>query len=289
MTSNMNTNSTEKLSRAESSRINGAKSNGPRTSEGKERSSRNRTTHGMRSSRVVLHNESQDTYNQLTDRFFGLFSPNDIFEHSLVTNMVNARWFIRRLQAATTANLDLAMEESRPKFEEKYDNINATHEHALAYRAIAQSTGNTDIMGRHEDRQHRIFERSYRLLAKHRGKQAVLPANEDLLNAEIDLPEDNLPVGRPSRPVHNSLDPDLDFEYEALEPETPPKVAVRPDQPPKSKKKQEPEEPRHPLCVYEDDAEALKPLCDFLEEYPELQQVIMKTISDNPQLWKKAA
>jgi hypothetical protein len=46
---------------------------------------------GTRSSRIVLSNECQQTYNDLSARFFCLFSPKDIFEHSLVTNMVNAR------------------------------------------------------------------------------------------------------------------------------------------------------------------------------------------------------
>ena len=148
----MPANSDQKFSRAESSRINGAKSNGPVTPEGKQRSSYNRTTHGMRSTRIVLQNESQETYNDLRDLFFHLFDPRDIFKHECVSNMANARWRIRRLEAADTANLNLAMEESRLGFEQKYENLESTHEHALAYRAIAQTTGSSDIIARHEDR-----------------------------------------------------------------------------------------------------------------------------------------
>jgi len=231
----------------------------------------------MRSSRVVLHNESQETYRLLSDRFFALFLPKDVFEHSLVTNLVNARWFIRRLQAATAANLDLAMEEARPAFEEKYDNINATHEHALAYRALAKAAGNTDIMGRHEDRQHRIFDRSYRLLVKHRGKLGVVPSNEDILNLEMDLPEDNLP---PQQYAPNPLEPDLDFGNDALEPEILPRVAVKPDPPAKSRKKDEPEEPRHPMCAYEDEYALMKPLFDALEPHPVLRQTLVDAIRE---------
>jgi len=233
--------------------------------EGKQKSCLNRTTHGMRSSRVVLSNECQDTYNDLSARFFGLFSPKDIFEHELVSNMINARWRIRRLEAAASANLDLAMEEARPQFEAKYENLDATHEHALAYRAIAQSNGNTDIMGRHEDRQHRLFERSYRLLARHRGKHAALPTNEALLQAESELPPDNLPP----KNALNSLETDTDIRNRALDPEIPPKPAVIVKVKAKPAK-EEPDEPRHPLCVYEDDAKLLEPFDAAFEQYPEL-------------------
>jgi len=261
-----NTNSSKKRSRAESSRINGAKSHGPVTAEGKQRSCLNRTTHGMRSSRVLLHNECQDTYNNLAELFFKLFSPKDIFEHELVSNMINARWRIRRLEAASAANLDLAMEEARPDFEKKYGNIDATHEHALAYRAIAQSSGNNDIMGRHEDRQHRLFDRSYRLLARHRGKQSALPSNEDLLRAESELPPDNLPPETASTPLKKQPD----IENQSFKPENKLKPIVHREEKANPKSKDQPEEPRHPLCVYEDDAKLLEPFDAAFEQYPEL-------------------
>jgi len=229
----------------------------------------------MRSSRVVLSNECQDTFNDLSARFFGLFSPKDIFEHELVSNMINARWRIRRLEAAASANLDLAMEEARPQFEAKYENLDATHEHALAYRAIAQSNGNTDIMGRHEDRQHRLFERSYRLLARHRGKHAALPTNEALLQAESELPPDNLPP----KPAFNSMETDADIQNRALEPEIPPKPAVAVKVKVKPAK-EEPEEPRHPLCIYEEDDEILRPLDVVFEQYPELRIAIVKLVRE---------
>jgi len=231
----------------------------------------------MRSSRVVLSNECQDTYNDLSARFFDLFSPKDIFEHELVSNMITARWRIRRLEAAASANLDLPMAEARPQFEEKYENLDATHEHALAYRAIAQSTGNTDIMDRHEDRQHRLFDRSYRLLARHRGKHAALPTNEALLQAESELPPDNLPP----KPALNSLETEADTQNQAFEPEIPPKPSVTVKIKAKPPAKEEPAEPRHPNCVYEEEYAILKPINEALAPYPKLRQLIAKTILEN--------
>jgi len=236
----------------------------------------NRNNQGTPSSRVVLRSECQQTYNDLSARFFSLFSPKDILEHELVTNLVNARWQIRRLEAAAAANLDLAMEEARIEFEQKYANLQIPHEHALAFRAIAQSSGNTELISRGEDRQHRIFERSYRLIAKHRGKFGAIPSAADLAEAESHLPPDNLPP-KPQQPVHNSLQPDPLTQNCALEPDPPPKLTVL--QPSASKTKGKPEkEPSHPKLFSQEEFGILKPMFDWLNEHEDLRIEIAEVI-----------
>ena len=274
----MNTSTIDKLFRAESSRINGSKSKSPVSSEGKQRSSCNRTTYGMRSSRIVLRNESQDAYDQLHSLFFQLFDPHDIFEHECVSNLVNARWRIRRLQAASAANLELALEEARPDFESRYQNLDTAHEHALAFRAIAQTAAGADIIERHEDRQHRLFERSYRLLAKHRGQHRTLPSGQAIRDAEDTLPSDNLP---PRNPVET----EPDTQNQAFEPETPPEpsqpLRVMPSAS-KSGKSKEPKEPRNPNFIYRDDPNylALKPLFEALQDRPDLRLALSDAIAE---------
>jgi len=236
----------------------------------------NSNNQGTPSSRVVLRSESQQTYNDLAARFFSLFCPRDILEHELVTNLVNARWRIRRLEAACSANLDLAMEEARLEFEQKYANLQIAHEHALAFRAIAQS-GTTDLtMVRNEDREHRIFERSYRLIAKHRGKLGAIPTAADLAEAESNLPPDNLPPREP-QPVHNSLQPDPLMQNRALEPEPPPPPIVLEPSEPKTKAKQ-PKEPDHPKLFSAEEYGILKPMFDWLNEHENLKIEIAEVI-----------
>jgi hypothetical protein len=271
---------TEKPSRAESSRINGAKSTGPRTDEGKRRSAYNRTTHGMRSSRVVLPNESREIYNELHALFFDLFAPRDIFENECVSNMVNARWFIRRLEAATTANIEIAMADSRSAIAGNYQNVTAAHEHAFAFRKMAQMKGHSDILGRYEDRQHRVFDRSYRLLAKHRGKQGVLPSTENLLEAEETVSPYNFDSAHPSEtePV---------TQNRTIEPETASDLLRNSSNPPPSAAKAvEPEESGDPDSLYRaqfvhvpDFYEALRPYPDLLRRMAEA--VIEAKAQDN--------
>ncbi|MCC6362637.1 MAG: hypothetical protein IT165_03885, partial [Bryobacterales bacterium] len=96
----------KKLSRAEASRINGAKSRGPVTPEGKARSSQNALKHGLASRAVVLFNESHEEYDALLLEYRTLYKPMDQYEADRVTDIVNARWRIRRIQRFETAVID---------------------------------------------------------------------------------------------------------------------------------------------------------------------------------------
>lgn len=63
------------MSLATIARVNGAKSNGPTTSEGKARSAQNSLKHGLTSSRVVLPHESKEEYEELEASFKETFKP----------------------------------------------------------------------------------------------------------------------------------------------------------------------------------------------------------------------
>ena len=98
----MNSNNEETTQRSEAqreaSRENGKHSKGPTTPEGKSRSSQNSTTHGLRSSRIVLINESQARYDSLLAKYRDIFKPIGQIEYDSLVQMVNAQWRIRRVQ-----------------------------------------------------------------------------------------------------------------------------------------------------------------------------------------------
>ncbi|MBL8223542.1 MAG: hypothetical protein JNL62_30200, partial [Bryobacterales bacterium] len=58
-----------KLTRAEQNRINSQKSTGPRTPEGKQRSSENAVKHGIYTSSIVLPGESAEEFRKLLDAY----------------------------------------------------------------------------------------------------------------------------------------------------------------------------------------------------------------------------
>ena len=83
--------------KSETARMNGAKSRGPTTPEGREKSSRNAVKHGFTSnSNMVLDCESSDQFHELLGDFFTTYQPASAVERDLVEEMVAARWRIRR-------------------------------------------------------------------------------------------------------------------------------------------------------------------------------------------------
>jgi hypothetical protein len=82
--------------RSQTARANGAKSHGPKTPEGKARSSRNATTHGLLSDVVVLPNESLDGFESLLNGYVARLGPTDQFEETMIEEMAACYWRMRR-------------------------------------------------------------------------------------------------------------------------------------------------------------------------------------------------
>src|ERR1019366_1084672 len=88
-----------------------AKSRGPKTEEGKLRSSANSLKHGMHARTIVLPSESQEEYEQLRDEYLEEFHPVGPVERHEVETLYNAEWRIRRMRRMETACVKDRMEE----------------------------------------------------------------------------------------------------------------------------------------------------------------------------------
>ncbi len=84
------------------SRKNGARSRGPKTDEGKKRSSANSLRHGLLSDCIVLPNESGEIFQALLNQYLSKIDPADGVEHDAVEEMVAAIWRQRRLWSIET-------------------------------------------------------------------------------------------------------------------------------------------------------------------------------------------
>jgi hypothetical protein len=80
--------------KSETARINGAKSHGPVTPEGKARSAANSRRHGLTAS-VLLDGESDEHFQLLLADFMDHFQPQTGVETDLVEVMAIARWRLR--------------------------------------------------------------------------------------------------------------------------------------------------------------------------------------------------
>src|SRR5579862_5583694 len=141
---------TERQSQA--SRINGAKSRGPVTLEGRRASSRNAITHGMLSTVVTIKGESQSLFLKLCATMFGEFQLRTDFEESLIGDMAAARWNRMRIWGMEKAAIEAEM--SRQAAMSDVAEAPATCA-ALAFRALADNSRVLDLINRYDSRYHR--------------------------------------------------------------------------------------------------------------------------------------
>ena len=82
----------------EANRRNAQKSTGPKTPEGKARSSQNGLTHGLTSRKCpILPGENEEEYRELQDALTRDLKPRGAMQRELVEDLVQARWKIRRI------------------------------------------------------------------------------------------------------------------------------------------------------------------------------------------------
>ena len=102
-----NENESPKLTKAEQNRINGAKSKGPTSSEGKAVCSRNAIKHGFAATQnVVISIEDQPAFLLHRDGVRSAFNPQNYVEFELVDKLASISWRQSRLVAIETALID---------------------------------------------------------------------------------------------------------------------------------------------------------------------------------------
>src|SRR5580693_760999 len=84
---------------------NAQKSTGPKTADGKARSSKNALKHGLTSKDVVLPNEDPEAYQEHLDQWLGYYQPDDPAQLAVIECAVNAKWKLDRCTRLETERL----------------------------------------------------------------------------------------------------------------------------------------------------------------------------------------
>ncbi|MCC6231355.1 MAG: hypothetical protein IT580_01855 [Verrucomicrobiales bacterium] len=146
----------------EAARRNGAKSRGPKTAEGKARSSRNALRHGLLASTLVLEDECPDAFHELQSAFYARFEPADPVEEGFVDEMIASYWRLRRLWTIETSLLNRQLDQIPDTPDD--DRV------ASAFANLAAVPGaNVELLARHETRLSRTFTRALDNLNKVRA------------------------------------------------------------------------------------------------------------------------
>src|SRR5947207_15128411 len=92
--------------RIAASRANGARSHGPKTPEGKARSSKNAITHGLLARTVLIGTESEEGLRDTVDAYLERFPNPDPVAFTLIQELAALYWRTRRIWAIENHCID---------------------------------------------------------------------------------------------------------------------------------------------------------------------------------------
>ena len=148
--------------KSETSRANGAKSHGPTTAEGREKSSHNSFKHGFTAKKtIVLECENKEQFQEVLGYYTVTYQPGSAVEEDLVSEMVACRWRMQRLRLIETALIDSEMDRELPEGETPED---PGYQLAFAFRRLVDESRAISLASRYESRLHRIHEHTHRTL-----------------------------------------------------------------------------------------------------------------------------
>jgi hypothetical protein len=125
--------------KSETARINGAKSRGAKTAQGRANSSMNAVKHGLTAKTLILPNENPEHFQEMFNGYFGLFRPINQKEIDLVSAIVVARWRLSRVWSYQTALLDLEMDTQAAEFQKRHGEIDEDMLAALAFSFVVDN------------------------------------------------------------------------------------------------------------------------------------------------------
>jgi hypothetical protein len=179
---------------SQAARVDGARSRGPVTAEGKAISSRNALRYGLLAKTVVLCNEDPETFKALFYLLIERFSPVDDIEMSAIEEMAAAHWRMRRVMSMERNLLDAAIRQNLDKEE--------PGEQTLAAFTDPANQETLALLQRYESRFQSMYHRALRSLGvlrklPARTQEPNEPKNPSVCNTELPEPT---PI-RPSQPA----------------------------------------------------------------------------------------
>src|SRR5579863_8358383 len=146
------------------SRLNGAKSKGPITPEGKIRSSQNSLRHGLCSKEVVLPHEDRNLFDQQRASYMERFQPAGQPEADLVETMVSARWRLNRVPGIENKIFEEEMLRRSEQMEKDLCEMSEQEKLAWTFDHMANHSKSLQLLIRYEGNLNRTYERALKQL-----------------------------------------------------------------------------------------------------------------------------
>src|SRR5258708_2128498 len=162
---------------SESARINGAKSHGPKSGEGKKKSAPNPLGHGGTGGHaILLACEDRGDFKRMRRAYDAMYKPVTLEEQNLVDEMFATAWRLRRATTIETALIDLEVVTEEPKLKARFDAVDGGILLASAFRSLADESRSLALVLRYEARLRRIHQQNYDMLLRLRQQLQPEPA-----------------------------------------------------------------------------------------------------------------
>jgi hypothetical protein len=137
------------------------KSTGPRTPEGKARSRRNATRHGLLARHIVLDNESRRLFRRSVNQLMEQFHATTPAEITVVEEMAVSRWRLERAWAIEANRIQAQMHNCNE--DDEVSRISS------AFLNLSHGPADLGLLHRYETRLSRLFQAGMRSLCLLRG------------------------------------------------------------------------------------------------------------------------
>jgi hypothetical protein len=188
------------LRKSQSARENGAKSQGPKTEAGKQRSSKNALRHGLTSQTIVLPSEDPADFQGLLDSYLQQFRPAGPVELDLTHELAAARWRLNRLALIETQlladSIDNVEQRRAQEIEDGDEDEPLTPAESLAKAFDRLSGGSLNFLYRIQSRLERTYSRALQNLLR---LQAHRPPSDPPAAPQPDL-QNEICTNEPTAP-----------------------------------------------------------------------------------------
>ena len=155
-----------------SNQQNAKHSTGPKTDEGKQRSSQNALKHGIYAIESVIPGEDPADFDKLRDEFGQRYLPDGPYERSLVRQMADTEWRMRRIMRLEADFIKAGVERAR-KDHYVYDSAQPEPDESLLRgRALQTCTIELQRFARYEDHLSRRQRQAHKALMECRRLEA---------------------------------------------------------------------------------------------------------------------
>ena len=180
-------------------RANAQKSTGPRTEEGKRRSSINACRHGLTGRVVVLPEEDLEAYKAFSKELFDSLAPETPVERQYAQTFVDTQWRLNRVRSIEDGMFGLGLMEHTANIPADHPQIHSALTASNVFRQNSQAFVNLSI---YEQRLQRQLKESLRQLQEFQAKR--IAARQAALDETVALR--NL-----HKMQHQPYDPSIDL------------------------------------------------------------------------------